>query len=108
MNIREESVDGTALVRLSGRLDAATGPLVQEHLETIVERGAGIVVIDFNEVDFIASAGLRVLITTAKRLRPKGSLRLFGLNPAVRNVFEVSGVLVILAVFENEATALAG
>jgi anti-anti-sigma factor len=108
MNIEERATDGATVVRLSGRLDTGTAPRVQERLDTVVDGGADLVVVDLGGVDFMSSAGLRVLLATAKRLRPRGSLRLFGLNPTVRDVFEMSGFSMILAVFEDEATALAG
>jgi anti-anti-sigma factor len=108
MNISEEAFDQTTVIRLSGRLDAATAPIVHERLDAVVDRGVDTLVLDLDGVGFMSSVGLRVLISTAKRLRPLGSLRLFGLTPTVRDVFDVSGVSVIFPVFEDEASALSG
>ena len=71
--------------------------------------GAAKLVIDFSSLDYISSAGLRVLLGTAKRLsQAKGALRLFGLNETVREVFEISGFATILTVVDTEANALSG
>lgn len=108
MNIEEHTTGGATVVRLSGRLDTATAPGVHEHLDTIVDADVGLVIVDLSRVDFMSSAGLRVLLATAKRLRPSGTLRIFGLNPTVEDVFEMSGFSMILSVFADEASALAG
>jgi anti-sigma B factor antagonist len=108
MNIHEERVEGAVVVHLAGRLDTSTAPEVKTHLDTVVDEGADVVVVGLTDLDFMSSAGLRVLLATAKRLRPKGTLRLFGLNPTVRDVFDVSGFSMILPVFEDEPAAVAG
>lgn len=108
MRIDEERLEGTVVVRLAGRLDTNTAPEVQEHLDSVVDGGADVVVVGLNDLDFMSSAGLRVLLATAKRLRPSGTLRVFGLNPTVRDVFDVSGFSMIFPVFEDEPAALAG
>ena len=56
----------------------------------------------------MSSAGLRILLATAKKLRPSGELKLFGLNPSVLEVFEMSGFSTIFAISDDEAAALAG
>ena len=108
MNIDEERVDDVVVVRMVGRLDTSTAPQAQASLDRVVDAGAQVVVVDLVGVDFMSSAGLRVLLAAAKRLRPKGSLRLFGLNPTVKDVFVVSGFSMIVPVCEDESTALAG
>jgi anti-anti-sigma factor len=108
MNIRDESIDGVAVVHLEGNLDTTTAQEVQTHLDGRIDAGASTLVVDFGAVDFVSSAGLRVLLATAKRLRPKGTLRLYGLNDSVREVFDVSGFSTIIPIFDDQAAALAG
>jgi anti-anti-sigma factor len=63
--------------------------------------------VDFTKLDYISSAGLRVMLGTAKQLMAKGGgLKTFGLNQTVREVFDISGFSTILAVFATEAEAL--
>jgi len=67
------------------------------------------VVVDFTALDYISSAGLRVLLGTAKRLSGAGGAQhLCGLTETVREVFQISGFSTILAVFATEAEALKG
>lgn len=66
------------------------------------------VVIDFAALDYISSAGLRVVLMTAKRAKQgKGTLVLCGLQPHVKEVFEISGFLKILEVAPDRLAALA-
>ncbi|MEO8329077.1 MAG: STAS domain-containing protein, partial [Candidatus Nanopelagicales bacterium] len=59
------------------------------------------------ELDYISSAGLRVLLGAAKKLRASGgTLGMFGLNQSVREVFDISGFSAILSVYPSEAEAL--
>ena len=78
------------------------------HLDGLIEGGASTVIVDFGAIDFVSSAGLRVLLATAKKLRPDGTLRLYGLNDSVQEVFDVSGFSTIIPIFGDQAAALVG
>ena len=108
MNITSETIDGAAVTHLEGNLDTTTAPQVQAHFDEVIEGGATTVVADLTAVDFVSSAGLRVMLATAKKLKPNGDLRLYGLNPSVREVFDVSGFSTIIPIFDDQAGALAG
>jgi anti-sigma B factor antagonist len=108
MNISDETIDGVAVVHLEGNLDTTTAPGVQTHLDRRIDGGANTLIVDFGAVDFVSSAGLRVLLATAKKLRPDGILRLYGLNDSVREVFDVSGFSTIIPIFDDQTSALAG
>ncbi|HKA59175.1 MAG TPA: STAS domain-containing protein [Gemmatimonadales bacterium] len=109
MNITTRAQQGVTLVAIAGKLDSNTSPEAQRALDAILGGGGRRIVVDFTALDYISSAGLRVLLGAAKRLSGTGSaLRLFGLNDTVREVFEISGFSKILAVFPTEADALAG
>jgi len=108
MNIRDETIDGVVVVHLEGNLDTTTAPEVQTHLDGCIDSGVSALIVDFGAVDFVSSAGLRVLLATAKKLRPKGTLRLYGLNDSVREVFDVSGFSTIIPIFDDQASALTG
>jgi anti-sigma B factor antagonist len=65
--------------------------------------------VSLDKVDFVSSAGLRILLATGKRLSGTGgSLRVCGLNETVNEVFEISGFSTILNVFAAETDALSG
>ncbi len=88
MNITSETNGEAVVVRLEGSLDTTTAPTVQEALDGFVEEGHSLVIIDFGPTDFVSSAGLRILLATAKKLRPSGELKLFGLNPKQTSGFD--------------------
>ena len=108
MEIANENVGDAVVARFEGSLDTTTAPDALAHLDALVEDGQSTIVVDFSSVDFVSSAGLRVLLATAKKIGTSGSLRLFGLNPSVREVFDVSGFSTIFAIFDDESSALAG
>lgn len=108
MQISTRTIDDIHIVAIAGNLDSTTSPEAQKALDAVLA-GARTVALDFSELDYISSAGLRVLLGAAKRLRASGgALRMFGLNQSVREVFEISGFSAILAVYPSEAEALRG
>lgn len=109
MDITTRTRNDVTLVAFAGNLDSNTSPQAQQALDGILAGGGRKMVVDFTALDYISSAGLRVLLGTAKRLSGAGcALRLFGLNETVREVFQISGFSTILAVFATEADALEG
>jgi len=109
MNITTRTQGDVTIVAFAGSLDSNTSPQAQQALDGILAGGCRKMVIDFTALDYISSAGLRVLLGAAKRLKGAGgALRLFGLNERVREVFQISGFSTILAVFATEADALEG
>ena len=109
MQITTRTRADAVILAFAGNLDTNTVPEAQEALGAEIDAGKNKVVIDFTDLDYISSAGLRVLLSTAKRLRGSGgALRLFGLNEPVTEVFEISGFSTIFHVSTNEAAALSG
>jgi anti-anti-sigma factor len=108
MEISTRTEQDVTILALSGQLDSNTSPAAQAALDAILAGGGRKVVIDFSSLDYISSAGLRVLLGTAKRLSQGGALRLFGLNETVQEVFQISGFATILTVVDTEASALRG
>ena len=109
MKISHDERDGVAVIRFEGNLDTNTAPEAQDTLDGLVAGGTTKVLVDFEALDYISSAGLRVLLATAKKLRGSGgNLRLCSLNETVAEVFEISGFSTIFAVFPSEAEALEG
>jgi anti-anti-sigma factor len=109
VDITTRTQNDITIIAFAGNLDSATAPLAQQALDGILAGGVRKLVIDFTGVDYVSSAGLRVLLGTAKRLGGiggGGSLRLFGLNETVGEVFQISGFSRILPVFTTEAKAL--
>lgn len=109
MDITTRTQQGVTVVAVRGKLDSLTSPAAQQAIDAVLAGGGRKIVVDFTALDYISSAGLRVLLGAAKRLSGAGSaLRLFGLNDSVREVFQISGFSTILSVYPTEADALAG
>lgn len=108
MEISTRTSNDTHIVAIAGSMDSTTSPAAQKALDGVLAV-ASKVALDFTKLDYISSAGLRVVLGAAKTLLASGgSLGIFGLNPSVREVFEISGFSTILAVYPSEAEALAG
>lgn len=109
MDVSTRAQQDVTIIAFKGNLDSNTSPQAQQALDGMLAAGGQKIVIDFTALDYISSAGLRVLLGAAKRLHGSGgALRLFGLNETVREVFEISGFSKILSVQASEAEALAG
>jgi anti-anti-sigma factor len=97
------------IIRIEGNLDTQTSTEAQEELERIVDDGARKLLIDFADLAYISSAGLRVLLVTAKKLgTDQGEMRMCNMNDVVREVFEVSGFSTIFKVFPTDSEAMSG
>ena len=74
-----------------------------------LEAGAGDMVIDLGKLSYISSAGLRVILLTAQKLKAKGkSLKLCSLSPMILEVFEVSGFSKLIPIHKDRDAALSG
>jgi anti-anti-sigma factor len=106
MQISTRTSNDVHIVAIAGSLDSGTSPEAQKSLDAVLA-SAKKLVLDFSELDYISSAGLRVLLGVAKKLRASGGkLGMFGLNQSVREVFDISGFSSILPIHQSEAEAL--
>lgn len=109
MHVVDETVGDALVVQPSGRLDSNTSPEFEKHLIGRFDQGAAAVVIDFCDLDYISSAGMRVLLMAAKRGKQNNvPIALCNLSEPIREVVEISGFLSILNVFPDRDAALAG
>ncbi|MEW6673653.1 MAG: STAS domain-containing protein [Thermodesulfobacteriota bacterium] len=92
MQIKEEKQNAVHIFRLDGRLDSNTSPVFEEKVSDAIAKGAKQMVIDFEKLEYLSSAGLRVILKTTKDLkRLEGKLVLCSMADYVREVFEISG-----------------
>ena len=91
-----------------GRLDMPATRAIDDALRDLCDAGNARVVIDLSEVQYVASAGLRVLLTGLRRARLlAGDVRLAALNDRVREVFEMSGFDQVFNMYATPAEAVA-
>jgi anti-anti-sigma factor len=106
LEVRHEVADGVALSRITGKIDALTGPSLQAAAAAAINGGNPRVIFDMREVSYISSAGLRVIVMTAKHAKAaNGGLAVFGLQPAISEVFEITGLGTVIPIASNEAEA---
>lgn len=90
--------NGTALeIALEGRLDTMTAPELEAELNNSLQN-ADSLVLDFSKLEYISSAGLRVLLSAHKAMSNKGGMKVTNVNEIVREVFEVTGFADILTI----------
>ncbi len=107
MNVKWDRKDDTAVARVEGRIDGASYAEFQRVLETGIGPDAQTIVVDFEEVAFISSAGLRVVLMLSKQLRKRGAqLVLCSLRNPIREIFSVSEIDRIVPIHASETEAL--
>jgi anti-anti-sigma factor len=108
MDIAQERDGEVVIVRLKGRFDSSGAPAVEEALSRALGGVPPRLAIDMGGLDYISSAGLRVLLVLAKKVQQaKGKVTLCGLKPNVRDVFTVSGFDTIFSIHADPASAVA-
>lgn len=101
-----EKVEGQVVVSLSGRIDSTAAVEFEEKLIEIIDGGCHTLVVDFLKVQFISSAGLRVLLLAAKKVKPyNGKILLCNLSKDVKEVFDISGFSSIFDIHDTVASA---
>lgn len=96
------------VVKVSGRLDSSTSPKLTEELKKVMDAGRFKIVMDFSQLDFISSAGLRVLIATQKNCKHynRGELVLSSLSSNILGVFDLAGFTAIFKIFPDVLSAV--
>lgn len=90
--------NGSALnIAVAGRLDTTTAPELEAELKSSLD-GATQLTLDFSQLDYISSAGLRVLLSAHKAMAGKGGMKVTHVNELVQEVFEVTGFADILTI----------
>jgi len=108
MRIDEERAAQALVLAPQGRLDSVTSSELERHVAARLDAGERRLVLDLAAVEYISSAGLRVLLVAAKRLKePPAALVLCGLGPGVRTVLELAGFVPLFAIEPARAQALA-
>ena len=90
MTITKKQNGTTLEIALEGRLDTTTSPELEKELDGVLD-GVEELIMDFSNLEYISSAGLRVLLSAHKALHGKGKMIVVSPNEIVREVFEVTG-----------------
>lgn len=97
MNIQQEKTGNTLTLKLEGRLDTATAPQLESCLNDVLKDTTSLV-LDFTALEYISSAGLRVLLSAQKRMNVQGKMVIRNVNEVINEVFEMTGFADILTI----------
>ena len=93
-----KKVEGTKLtIAVEGRLDTSTAPELEKEIEGSLD-GITEMVLDFEKLDYLSSAGLRVMLYTHKIMSERNGLKMIHVNDVVREVFDVTGLADVLTI----------
>lgn len=97
LNIQKNMEDGKLCYALEGRLDTMTAPDLEKDLKESLD-GVSDLTMDFEKLEYISSAGLRVLLSAQKTMNKQGSMKLVNVNETIMEIFEVTGFSDILTI----------
>ncbi len=97
LNINKTVENGSAVFTLEGRLDTVTSPTLEEELKGALP-GISSLTLDFAKLEYISSAGLRVLLSAQKVMSKQGGMKITHVNDTIMEIFEVTGFTDILTI----------
>ena len=107
MNIETRELKHVSVVTVSGRVDSATAPDLQKALQVLLDAEHNQIVLELKDVDYMSSAGLRVLVSTQKAAKKNGgALRLAQLSTRVEEVFELAGLAPVFEIYPDVVGAV--
>lgn len=106
LDIKIEEIDKLIILRLLGRLDASSSSILQDKLNVLINEGHFVILLDFSNMDYLSSAGLRVLLAFTKKCKEnKGRLGIFSVNEDVMEIIKLTGFDKILNIYKKEKEA---
>ena len=97
LNIQKKMEDSNVCYALEGRLDTMTAPDLEKELKDSLD-GVSELVMDFEKLDYISSAGLRVMLATQKIMNRQGGMKLCRVKDVIMEILEVTGFTDILTI----------
>jgi len=108
MEISVRETGGVSVLDFTGNLDTNTSPAAEIEVNRLLDGGSEKILFNFENLNYISSSGLRILLATAKKLRATGGkMKVCNLNQTVQEVFDISGFAAILDLASSEEEALA-
>ena len=108
LNVHEETNGDKKIVRLDGRVDASSAPSLEATLNEMVEKGNKALALDFTQVTYLSSAGMRLLLAMTKKMQGNGNgFVVFSIHDDVMEIIKMAGFERVLKICNNEAEALA-
>ncbi len=107
MEVKEEKKGNVLVFSLKGRLDSNTSPEVEKKILAAIEKNSFDIVLDFSALDYLSSAGIRLLVHAHKQIEKHGGLILLSAVPKeIENILYITGFLSYFKIFETQQQAL--
>lgn len=107
LRIELEEIENRVLLRIDGRLDAASSPILERKISSLIDENHYHLILDFTRVDYLSSAGMRVLLSATKKLKAhQGALVIFAVGDDVGEIIKMAGFDKILRICSSEKEAL--
>ena len=97
MNMEKKMNNNAVTLIVSGRLDTQTAPELEAELDAVLADVSELT-FDMTNLEYVSSAGLRVILKAQKVMNTKGSMKLTGVNDSIMEVFDITGFLDILTI----------
>ncbi len=103
MEAQVEEKGDVVIVRVTGRLDAASSPQLEKKINSIIDSGHFKMVLNFSGVDYLSSAGMRLMLSVSKKLKHlEGKVVACSLNDEVMEVIKMAGFHQVLELYPSE------
>ncbi len=107
MQYQTKVEDDITIVSCTGKLDASCSSHFKDYLKRLIEQGTFRLIVTMEGVDFLDSSGLGALVTCLRKTRDKkGDLKIAGLSPEVRAIFEMTGLVRVFDIHPDAASAV--
>ena len=92
MNLTDSKLGKAAVVEVTGRMDASSSPVFEAHCDKLIAKGETVFVLDFEDLEYLSSAGLRSILTILKKVKPRGGkVVICGAKGTAKEIFDISG-----------------
>jgi anti-sigma B factor antagonist len=108
MQIATKEFKHCTLLKATGRIDSATAPELQKAFDTVIEEGQFKIVLDMSNIDFLSSAGLRVLVNAQKICKRynRGEVVLAGVPEPIFEALDLAGFTALYKIYEDDLSAV--
>lgn len=98
MQIQKNITDGTLTIRIDGRLDTTTAPMLEGELKHSVTDGIRCLIFDFEKVEYMSSAGIRVIMAADRVMSRQGEMKLIHVNEEILEMLDMTGLTDLLTI----------
>lgn len=107
MIIKKEKVGDFSILKINGRIDTVHSTTLEAEVNKLFESGEKNIIFNCEEMNYISSSGLRVFLVAQKKIIPvQGKLYLCNMQPAIKEIFQISGFSSLFRIFDTQEEAL--